>query len=195
MSTTLVVEGGLAWTRYRTARILAIVFKVIFATVGIPSAIAMYSGLPVVSVLLSLSSFLGWGILIASLVIGAGESRANGRVVLDGDTLVIEPHGGARRAFPRSAIAGATRITRPVATGSGETVEIELAEGDRVTIAVADCATADTLVNALGFGPGGRRTRARIATPTRRLLHLPLGVAAWLFVSVPLFFATVLFGV
>lgn len=175
------VSGGISWTRVRLPRVLSTSFLALYTAFAILSVSGIvFDAPPLLLVISSVMRTLSWGLLIASYIVWFTSSWTVGQVDVEPGTLIVTLRAERPRRIPRSDIVGALVVERPVGDGVVQTVEIELRGGDRLTARLPDGTTAQSLVAALGFGPGGARVRSRLATPSRRLLHVPIAVGVWM---------------
>jgi len=182
-----IATSGISWTRVQTPRRLSTTFKALYVAFTAATALAAgFFGVPYVGVFFGGLGILVWGLLIASYVVSQVSPWKQGSVEVTDTALLVRPFQATERVVDRRSIVGALVVERPIAGGLMQTVEIELASGDRLTIAMSDAQNAREVVEHLGFGPGGRRIRSRIAMPGRRYLNLPIALAAYVFASFPL---------
>jgi hypothetical protein len=180
------VTASVAWTRVNLPRRLSTAFKVLYVLSGfVATPLPLIAGLNVGSTLFAIlsiiSSVVSLGLIVASYVLSLTEAWHTGPVEVTEQWLCVPTKRKARGVL-RSEIVGALYVGRPIAGGTLSTVEIELRNGDRLTVRL-DEAAAQGLVAELGFGHGRARVRSRLARPRRRLLHLAIAlvlcVALW----------------
>jgi hypothetical protein len=182
-----IATSGISWTRVQTPWRLSAAFKALYVAFTAATALAtMLFGVPFIGMTFGVLGMLVWGLLIASYVLSQVSAWKQGSVEVTDTALLVHPSQGTPRRVDRRSIVGALVVERPIGGGLMQTVEVELAAGDRFTIAMSEAHTARELVERLGFGPGGRRIRSRIAMPGRRFLNLPIALAAYVFVTFPL---------
>lgn len=181
----LQASGGVSWARKSFPETLSLIAKIMFV-VGQVGSIGV--SLDVVAlmylVLLGVLAYPAW---IVSYVLSLSQSTVAGSFDVGSVDLVVM-HGTARTVIPLTTIRAALLLERDSFGIALTSVEVELENGDRVNLALRDRVQAQALVDALGFGPGGRRVRSTFAKPTRRLFHPLLGMLAY---SVGLGFAVV----
>jgi hypothetical protein len=182
---------GIARGRVRLPWILSNVFKVTYVVAGLGVLVSSFAA-NIAMVFASLGGLAGWGLLIASYVLSLLHTWQEGMVEVAADALILRVPNRPSEVVPRSTVVGANVVQRPSPNGNLPTVEVELSDGDRLTLRLADLAAAHALVSTLGFGAGQRRSRARLAMPVGRLFHLPLAIGIHLLVAIPFAFA---FGV
>jgi hypothetical protein len=133
--------------------------------------------------------FMGFFVMmVASYALFLAQIAGAGEIEVDGDVLVVR-RGRRTRRVPLSDVASAMVVERSRFGHVAPYVEIELvargaigrrrSRGDILSVRAHDAASAHAMVEALGFGPGGRRVRADLAIPMRRLFHLPLAFVAY----------------
>lgn len=170
---SLFVEGGMSWRRARTPRFFSILAKACFVGSGL-GAFASALGPWLVALPLMGLGVLTYPLFIVSYILSLTETVFHGGLSVSPRGVVVHERG-AQRVIARDAVAGAMIVEREAFGAFVPTVEVELADGDTLTVRLRDPSQARSLVAALGFGPGGRRVRARLAKPTRRLLHPLMG--------------------
>lgn len=120
-------------------------------------------------------SYLFWVVpWMLSYALWFARRRAPGAVSVGGGVLEVQ-RGSATRRIAVDAIASAysgLELGRPF-------VDIVLGDGDAFRVRLDEPAAADALVDALGFGPGGRVQTIDLASRKRRLLNLGLGFVAY----------------
>lgn len=150
-----------------------------FATMLSAPSVAPFPAFPLL--------FMGFLLLVAVSYVASFARVPSARLVeVRGGELAIE----RGRRVPISRVVSALVVVRDVYGASAPYVEIELpprgalrpreTRGDLVSVRVRDEPEGDALVDALGFGRGGRRVRAHLELPSRRLLHLPLALVAYM---------------
>lgn len=170
-----VKSGGLSWTRARLPRRLSMAGKALYVGGSALSGFGFLPGLLGLTGLAALAAVLGVPMLVLSYVLGLTQTWSPGHVEVGNDRLFVFRGGGEQR-FALDQIVSALVVLRPLDGGAVPTVEIEVEGGDLLTVRTADLAEARALVEALGFGPRGRRVRARLGRPTRRLFHAGFGL-------------------
>ncbi|MBX3232237.1 MAG: hypothetical protein KIT84_19015 [Labilithrix sp.] len=131
--------------------------------------------------LVSVTSFVA---IVASFVLSFVDSFHRGEVEVTPDAVVLRRERKGTRIVPRSSIVSALAVHRPHPGVHVSTVELTLANGDRLHLRLNDAAAAATIVSALGFGPEGARLPVDLAMPSRRWLHLLLGFGVYAFAMV-----------
>ena len=183
--------GMLSWTRVRIPRLVSTVAKCLYAStlLAVPFLLLDPEGLRGMQVIgfgmlgfSSLSSIL----FLASYILGFTHTAFPGSLQVEGGALRV----GNDRVVPLSEIDGALVVERTALGMTAPTVEIQLVNGDRLTARFSDPLMAKSLVDALGFGPRGRRVRMPLAAPMRRLLHLLYGGFAYVIAVVAMALAT-----
>jgi hypothetical protein len=122
---------------------------------------------------------LAWPTFIVSYILSLTQNAVGGRLVVTRGELAVHV-GKKTTVIPAAKIKGALVVERSGFGWPVPTVEVELENGDLLTARLPDPRSARAVVTALGFGAGGKRVRASLAKPTRRLLHPLLGVVAYL---------------
>lgn len=184
-------SAGIATHRVRLPRILSRVFFVMYALSGVTH---LTFGAPALAGGVALLGSAGWLLLVVSFILWFTSSWVPGMIDVGAETVTVTTRSGKARVLRRAEIVAALAVDRAVGTGWLSTVEIELASGDRLTVRANGVEEARALVRELGFGEGGARVRTSLALPTRRLLHLPMGFAVNVVMSVVSVFLAVLFG-
>jgi hypothetical protein len=169
--------GGLQWTRVRTPRLLSRLAKTFFAFGGLTALAATYDSIGFLGAA-GLLGALAWPLFIVSYILSLTQNAIGGGLEVTRTELVVHI-GRKKRTIPVGKIAGALVVERVGLGWTIPTVEIELTDGDILTARLPDPRSAKAVVDALGFGPGGKRVHAALAKPTRRLLHPVLAVAAY----------------
>lgn len=140
--------------------------------------------------LAGLAGLLAFPLLVASYGASLVHREQDGRVAIGGGAIDVT-HGAMREMVPMTDVTSALVVERR----SRWSVEIERRNGDVLVLRTADEPAAREIADALGFGEGGRRLRAGLARPARRLLHLLLAAAAFLAAIGPaLSLASVVYG-
>ncbi len=168
-SSDVTFPSGLSWTRFRVPRLLSRLGKVCFFL----GAFGMFSMLLPYSALFGLASLIGvlaWPLFIVSYILSLTQTSFAGALTASKHGLVVVTRRD-RSVIPTAKIAGALVVERMVAGGLISSVEIELTSGDRLTARMPDPNAPRAVVDALGFGSGGRRVHVTLAKSTRRLLH------------------------
>jgi len=162
--------GGITWMRVRVPRLLSRTAKVLYAFGAIVQLGALWD-VYVLSSLGSLVALLAWPLFALSYILSLTQNVSPGTlvVVLDGGMTVVT--GSSATTIAPAEIASALVVEREAFGAFVPTVEIDMVSGERLVARLADPTLAPALVASLGFGPGGRRVRAPLAKPTRRLLH------------------------
>jgi len=179
--------NGLSWGRARISRGLSHGAKVSFVLGMLFIAAAMALGdrmlgatiLPALATLPGLASI---GLLIGSFATWLTRGWVPGSVEV-GPAGIVVRRGAKERTVDRTEIASAVLVARPIGAAMIDTVEITLASGDLLTVRFAEHAPALALVDALGFGPGGKPVSFELATPARRLIHAPISYGAYMIVN------------
>ena len=128
--------------------------------------------------------FAAFALIVASYVTWFRRGPRPGHVELDDEALVVHGRAGALRV-PRAEIQSAAIVERPLGATMLPHVEVDLVNGDRITIGVsAGGDVARAILAELGFGPGKRRVRLDLASPARRLFHPLLGYGIYQVLSV-----------
>jgi len=166
-----------SWTRVRTPRLLSRVAKVLYSMSALSAIAIAYGSLGGFAAFGAVGIF-AWPLFILSYILSLTQTTAAGGVEVSRTELVVVA-GGRRRAIPLSRVAGALVVHREMFGGFVPTVEVELTSGDLLTARLPDPRSAQAVVSALGFGPGGKRVHASLAKPTRRLLNPLLGFLAY----------------
>ena len=161
----------------RTPRLLSRVAKVLYSMSALSAIAIAYGSLGGFAAFGAVGIF-AWPLFILSYILSLTQTTAAGGVEVSRTELVVVA-GGRRRAIPLSRVAGALVVHREMFGGFVPTVEVELTSGDLLTARLPDPRSAQAVVSALGFGPGGKRVHASLAKPTRRLLNPLLGFLAY----------------
>jgi hypothetical protein len=156
--------GRVAWTRVRGPRVLSIVAKAALVGGWVLGAVLPGALGPLVAGFAMLLPLPLWAL---SYFLSLSQAFAPGSLEISPTYLTVHGPTGPR-LFARADVVGALVVDR---AGAGPSVEIELRNGDRLACLFADAEVARALVAELGFAPGGRRVRSRVAKPTGRLLH------------------------
>lgn len=186
----------MSWRRARTPWLYSTFAKVCYASSS-AGALVSAVGPWLVSLPLMGLGLLAYPLLIVSYILSLTETTFHGGISVSPSEVLVHERGArglttnggqvsssqgargtarAQRVIARAAIAGAMVVEREVFGAFVPTVEIELADGDTLAVRLRDPSQARALVASLGFGPGGKRVRARLAKPTRRLLHPLIGL-------------------
>jgi hypothetical protein len=129
----------------------------------------------------SLLFFASLALLTVSLVVDFWRGHVPGAVTVDADAIAIR-RGGATRRIARSSIRSAYRVARDARGEVVSTVELELDTGDVASFEVPS-EEARRIVDDLGFGRGKKRIHVALASPARRLLHVPFALVAYYIVA------------
>lgn len=185
------VSGGLSWRRVNTPRTLSTIAKASFLIGAVLPVVALIgNALSSAVFTLGLSSLFAYPLFIVSYILSLSHTSFAGGLLVSSADLTV--HSGMNeRVIPRRKIAGALVVEREMFGALVPSVEIELTNGDILTARLPDHGSARAIVRELGFGVGGRRVKASLATPTRRLIHPLLGLFAY---SVTLFGAFAVSG-
>lgn len=181
----VVADAYVSWGRERLARIFSWIGK--GAVVAGALAMALASAVERAGDALAMFWITAWFVFFFAMAVSyvihflRGFRRASVRVTRDALTV---NYGSRARRVARTDIVGALMVDRPVGEGSVPTLELELATEERIVVRFREPASRVGLRDALGFGPAGARTRVRLAAPSHRLLHLPVGFAIYLVGSV-----------
>ena len=134
-----------------------------------------------------------FGLTVASYVVWFLRGARPGRVEIDAESLIVDDTSS--RVIPRARILSAAVVERALGGAPLPYVEIDLTNGDRISVGVpAGEEVARALVAELGFGPGARRVRFDLAAPTRRLFHPLIGFGAYQIPNVFLSIAAAILG-
>jgi hypothetical protein len=95
------------------------------------------------------------------------------------DDVVVVRRGNGYSVVKKRNIVSAYVTHRTVDGIDYPTVEIETRRGSVLSARMRELEPAKQLVEALGFGPGGKRVRIALARPTRRLLNPFIGGFAY----------------
>ena len=175
---SLTVESaGISWVRVRAARLLSRVGLAIYlastvlqgvgmGTLGSSSKFGM--ALFAASYVLALMYLAAF---VASFVLWFWRSPKPGTVHVQDQTVTLEGVGRPARSFQRAQVRSALVTTGP----AGTEVHLEHESGDLAIVRPVAPQAAYTLVQALGFGPGGKSTHISMASPQRRWLHPVFG--------------------
>lgn len=174
--TRLEASGGVSWARRRFPGILSTIAKVIFV-VGQVGSIGLTLDMFAMTylVLMGLLAYPAW---IISYIVSLSQSTDAGSFDVGVLDLVVV-YGAMRTVVPLRSIRAALLVERESFGSKLTAVDVELENGDRVSLTLRDHEQARAVVDALGFGSGGRRIHSTFAKPTRRLLHPLLGVLAY----------------
>lgn len=174
--TRLQASGAVSWARRSFPGTLSLIAKIMFV-IGQVGSIGV--SLDVVSLMyLALLGVLAYPAWIVSYIVSLSQSTAAGSFDVGIVDLVVM-HGATRTVIPLTSIRAALLLERDSFGSTLTTVDVELENSDRVNLTLRDRAQAQAVVDALGFGPGGRRIRSTFALPTRRLFHPLLGMLAY----------------
>lgn len=173
----IAASGGVSWARVRVPNLLSLIGKALFV-LGQLGTLASVLGLPVLS-LFALPGMLAYPAFIVSYIMSLTQTPVGGGIEIIGPELVIHT-SGKRSVVPLTHVAGALVVEREMFGAFVPTVEIEMKDGDRLTLNLRDPMQARSIVAALGFGPGGRRIRTTLMKPTRRLLHPALALVGYM---------------
>lgn len=176
MSPPVAASGAVSWTRVRVPTLLSRIAKGLYVF-GQLGSLGTILGVPFVAVV-AIPGMLAYPALIVSYIMSLSQSTIAGGVEIDGSDLVVHT-GGRRAVFPLAHVAGALVVERESFGARLPTVEIEMNDGDRLTLHLRDPMQARAVVNALGFGPGGRAIKTTLTKPTRRLLHPAIAIFAY----------------
>ncbi|MBX3252462.1 MAG: hypothetical protein KF901_35135, partial [Myxococcales bacterium] len=179
------VASGVARSRVRLPRILSNAFKVLYVFSGVLTLIGAHTDVGVGLLLGFVASSVGFGLIVASYILSLVQSWRPRTIEITADELVLQTPGGRTERHPRSTIVGANLIRRHTPRGPSATVEVELRDGDRLTMRLDDFYAAHAITQHLGFGPGRLRSRSRLGNPVGRLLHLPIAIGVHVAVSIP----------
>lgn len=176
MSAKLEASGGISWSRTRVPTILSIIAKVMFVF-GQAGTVAMQFDVYALG-MLAMVGVLAYPVWIVSYIVSLSQSTDAGSFEVSETELVVT-YGANQSRIALARIRAALVIERESFGGALTSVDVELDNGDRVSLTLRDRGQAAAIVDALGFGPGGRRIRSTFAKPTRRLLHPVLGFLAY----------------
>jgi hypothetical protein len=146
-----------------------------------------------------LSTLIERGALLAlplaglSALAGRDLFGAPGAVRREGDEIVVEQGGRARR-LPLSAVKGGIMVPK----GNRVVVELPLADDNQINVLVADAATAQTLLRELQVDVASQRCRVEVADRTAAKvvsLGAPLGLAYFSFTFLSTAFFPLLFRI
>ncbi len=171
-------SGGISWTRVSTPRLLSRIAKTLYALSALGALAIAFTSMTWFG-LFALLGIFAWPLFIVSYIVSLTQTTFAGGLAVSRTELVVHGRGSSRRFIPLSKVAGALVVHREVFGGFVATVEVELTNGDLLTARFPDPRSANAVVNALGFGAGGRRVHASLAKPTRRLFHPLLGFVAY----------------
>lgn len=170
---SVVVGGGLSWTRVRSPQILSQIAKALVAIGGLAYLDSAFFG-----VLATMSAVLAVLLFVTSYILSLTQTAFPGSLEIHADHLGVQSN--ARRVvIINRKIRSAMVVERPGFAAATPTVEIEFVNGDVLVARLPDPGSARAVVEALGFGVGGARVHAALAKPTRRLLHPLAGVGSY----------------
>jgi hypothetical protein len=180
-----VASEGITWARLRASRMFSKIGKVLFAV----SLAAVYS-MPLLlehgtnaAIAAPIAGGMGFtamfGVFITSFILWFVRNAQRGSVAVDDAAVRVTRDGKGERTIARSAITSAFVVGRPLGAYVVPTVEILLADGDVVSVRTSTEPEAHALVDALGYGPGGKRVTVPLDQPARRLFNLLIGGASY----------------
>jgi hypothetical protein len=159
--------GRIAWTRVRGPRLLSTVAKVGL----LASFVAVFvTKNPVVMALAGVGFLAPCVLWPVSYLLSLTRRVTPGWLEVTPDYITVADARG-ERLVSRRRIVGALVVDRRIGVVVEPRVEIELDDGDRVAFRPDDLAEARAIVEALGFGPRGRRVRSRLGRPMARALN------------------------
>jgi hypothetical protein len=172
-------SGGISWTRVSTPRLLSRIAKVLYGVSALSALAIAYRDVGWFAIF-GLIGLFAWPLFIVSYIVSLTQTTFAGGLAVSRTELVVHGPGSKRTFIPIAKVVGALVVHREVFSALVPTVEIELANGDLLTARCPDPRSADAIVTALGFGAGGKRVHASLATPTRRLLNPLVGFVSYM---------------
>ncbi|MBX3208899.1 MAG: hypothetical protein KF764_27960 [Labilithrix sp.] len=179
------VASGVARSRVRLPRILSNVFKVLYVLSGVLMLIGARTDVGEGLLLGIVATYVGFGLIFASYILSLVQTWRPRTIEITSEALVFWTPDGETERHPRSTIVGANLVRRHLPRGPSATVEVELRDGDRLTIRLDDFYAAHAITQHLGFGPGRLRSRSRLGNPVGRLLHVPIALGVHVAISIP----------
>lgn len=168
-----IVSRGVAWDTGGKARAFSVVGRVLVAA----GTIAGMFDLSAVSLVIMpgmMAMFIGFVVSVQT------PRELPGDVTVAEDGALLVRIGKREMMLARGDVRGAWMVRRLVNVREYYWVEIATRSGTMVSVRVASPEEGRALVDALGFGVGGRALRIPLAKRTRRLLHPVLLLAAYM---------------
>ena len=177
-------SGRIAWARHRLTGRLSIAGRLGWLSTFLAMGVASLGRGPSIDALIGLFGLVTMGTLVASYIVGLTGAVSPGELeIAEGELRIKRSLGTARIPLERITSAWVVEKRMPGRTRAElhyAAIEIEIAGRDIVTAYARDPAEALAFVDALGFGPTGKRVHINLAKDTRRLLHPFLGFVSYI---------------
>jgi len=187
-----IASTSVTWTHRRVPQLVSRLGKAVLAISAIGGAVGgllstgpagVVSGAGVLSAVAAVFGTFAYLIFLASLIDGLTPRHRLGNVTVMRDDLRVVDTTGTRVVRLRDIAAALVVDLRPVSPQGPPplvpyAVDLDLVGGDRLRIHLPTREDAQTMVERVGFGPGGRRMRLDVTALNRRLIHPLIGFGA-----------------